>query len=94
MDKTYIFYFLLLILGMNVLVNFIENINKDDENLLTRQEIIIKRDHQYYKKDSIGDNILVLPKEMEINKKKKVLKRSFIFKEIVNEFPMFSEMIF
>lgn len=93
MDKSYFVYILVLVVGMNFLINFIEDINENDSSMLSKEEREIKKDKLYYKTDSIGDLILVLPEDMKISKKKEIFKRSFIYKEIVEEFPMFNEMV-
>lgn len=93
MDKTYVFYFLVLLIGMNFLVDFIDDINENDTSMLTKEEKELKKDKKYYKVDLVGEKILVFPSDMSFAKKKAIFKRSPVFKEILFEFPMFNEMI-
>jgi len=92
MDRIFFIYLVIVVTGAFLLVDFIKDVNDDDVSMMTKEEKISKRDALYYKEDVIGDTILIIPKTMKYSKKKQILKRSPIFKEIIDSFPMFSEM--
>ena len=73
------------------LIGFIDDIQEEDERLMTREEQIQKQDMTYHSKDLIGQTILVF-KDIPYKKKLSIWHRSPLHKEYIDLFPDFIAM--
>lgn len=74
-----------------ILVGFINDIQEADDKLITQEKLIAKEDMSYYRKDVIGQTILVF-KDISFEKKLGIWKRSPLHQEFMDFFPNFLEM--
>ncbi len=74
-----------------ILVGFINDIQDADDKLITQEKLIAKEDKSYYRKDVVGQTILVF-KDISFEKKLGVWKRSPLHQEFMDFFPNFLEM--
>lgn len=74
-----------------ILVGFINDIQEADDKLITQEKLIAKEDMSYYRKDVVGQTILVF-KDISFEKKLGIWKRSPLHQEFMDFFPNFLEM--
>ena len=74
-----------------ILVGFINDIQDADDKLITQEKLIAKEDKSYYRKDVVGQTILVF-KDISFQKKLGIWKRSPLHQEFMDFFPNFLEM--
>ena len=74
-----------------ILVGFINDIQEEDDRLITQEKMIAKEDMKYHQKDAIGQTILVF-KDQPFEKKLGIWKRSPLHQEFMGYFPNFLEM--
>jgi|LGVC01.1.fsa_nt_gb hypothetical protein len=74
-----------------ILVGFINDIQDADNKLITQEKLIAKEDKSYYRKDVVGQTILVF-KDISFEKKLGVWKRSPLHQEFMDLFPNFLGM--
>jgi len=74
-----------------ILIGFVNDLQNEDDKLLTQEKMIQKQDRAYHQKDVVGQTILVF-KKMPYEKKVGIWKRSPLHQEFLDLFPNFSEM--
>jgi hypothetical protein len=74
-----------------LLTGFIDKLQKEDDRLLSENKIQMQEDMKYYKKDAVGDPVLVF-RDIPETEKIAIWKRSPMYQEMLDLFPDFSEM--
>jgi hypothetical protein len=74
-----------------ILVNFVGDLEEEDDRLLTQEKMIKKQDQKYYQTDVVGQTVLVF-KTIPMSQKIAVWKRSPLYQEFLQLVPNFEEM--
>ncbi|MEA3417859.1 MAG: hypothetical protein U9Q90_00530 [Campylobacterota bacterium] len=91
MNKGLITFFVIGGILAYLLTGFIDKLQKEDDRLLSENKIQMQEDMKYYKKDAVGNLILVF-RDIPETQKIAIWKRSPMYQEMLNFFPDFSEM--
>jgi hypothetical protein len=75
-----------------LIVGFVGKLQNEDDRLISENQIQAKQDMAYYKKDVVGNDILVFKNEMPDADKIAVWKRSSLHRVLIELFPNFSGM--